>query len=267
MKSIRNNIFTTWPLYLSVFLLILNDHFLKQNYPGWVTGKLSDFSGIFLIILFLRAIYPEHTKKITISIVIIFSCWKSELSQILIDGINSFSYFKIERVIDYSDLIAFVMIPIAHFIFDHKQRFKIKLNIIEYLRIPIFILTIFAITATSIHTPFHKYTIRKESKEQKIDRIKAISVISEVARHHNLLCEKCDANESAGIFKNTEIVLKYTFLLNNRGVEFEITGKSGGLIFGESSLEEMDRIKRSLQDFLSYKFKNLEFVIKLSDER
>ena len=30
----------------SVALLVLNDHLLKQAYPGWLTGKLSDVSGL-----------------------------------------------------------------------------------------------------------------------------------------------------------------------------------------------------------------------------
>ncbi len=36
------------PTFLAaVLLLLLNDHWLKQAYPGWLTGKLSDFAGLF----------------------------------------------------------------------------------------------------------------------------------------------------------------------------------------------------------------------------
>lgn len=31
-----------------VALLAVNDHFLKQAFPGWLTGKLSDFAGVFV---------------------------------------------------------------------------------------------------------------------------------------------------------------------------------------------------------------------------
>ena len=31
---------------LAIALLALNDHVLKQRYPGWWTGKLSDFAGV-----------------------------------------------------------------------------------------------------------------------------------------------------------------------------------------------------------------------------
>jgi hypothetical protein len=36
--------------------LILNDHVLKARYPGWVTGKLSDFAGMVVAPLVLVAI-------------------------------------------------------------------------------------------------------------------------------------------------------------------------------------------------------------------
>jgi len=34
----------TW---LSIVFLFVNDHFLKAVYPSWITGKLSDFAGLF----------------------------------------------------------------------------------------------------------------------------------------------------------------------------------------------------------------------------
>ena len=34
----------TW---LSIALLLVNDHILKVIYPSWITGKLSDFAGLF----------------------------------------------------------------------------------------------------------------------------------------------------------------------------------------------------------------------------
>lgn len=41
---------------LSIFILLLNDHFLKRSVPSWVTGKLSDFAGLFFFPFFLTAI-------------------------------------------------------------------------------------------------------------------------------------------------------------------------------------------------------------------
>jgi hypothetical protein len=41
---------------LAVAGLALNDHYLKYAYPGAVTGKLSDFCGLFFFPLFLCAL-------------------------------------------------------------------------------------------------------------------------------------------------------------------------------------------------------------------
>jgi hypothetical protein len=40
----------------ALFTLALNDHVLKQGWPGWWTGKLSDFAGVVLLPIFLHAL-------------------------------------------------------------------------------------------------------------------------------------------------------------------------------------------------------------------
>jgi hypothetical protein len=42
------------PLF-ALATLMINDHLLKQYYPGWVTGKLSDIAGMVFFPLFLLA--------------------------------------------------------------------------------------------------------------------------------------------------------------------------------------------------------------------
>lgn len=41
----------------AVALLLLNDQVLKAAYPGWLTGKLSDFAGLAFFPLFLQALW------------------------------------------------------------------------------------------------------------------------------------------------------------------------------------------------------------------
>jgi hypothetical protein len=59
----------------SVALLAANDHYLKFKFPGFITGKLSDFSGVFFFPLFLCALFclllngihqssPKQQKKL-----------------------------------------------------------------------------------------------------------------------------------------------------------------------------------------------------------
>jgi hypothetical protein len=41
---------------LAVAVLVINDQILKPNYPSWLTGKLSDFAGLFFFPLFVCAV-------------------------------------------------------------------------------------------------------------------------------------------------------------------------------------------------------------------
>jgi hypothetical protein len=126
----------------------LNDFVLKGLLGNWLTGKLSDFSGLFVFALFWTAFYPKQRTKIIILTGIIFSFWKSPYSQTFIDSWNSLGLLKIHRTVDYTDLIALTVLPIAYF-FDinteNVKTFKIK---------PVYpvLVSAFAFMATSYQT-------------------------------------------------------------------------------------------------------------------
>jgi hypothetical protein len=42
---------------LAVVVLLFNDHWLKQHYPGWLSGKLSDFAGMIFFPLLLQGLW------------------------------------------------------------------------------------------------------------------------------------------------------------------------------------------------------------------
>lgn len=112
---------------LSVILLFINDHFLKLEYHNWLTGKLSDFLGMIIFPLFLAYLFPKlKTNTIPITI-ILFIFWKSPFSQSFINFYNEFAFIKITRVVDYTDLIAFLFLPIPYFFIKNEK----KLNLIK----------------------------------------------------------------------------------------------------------------------------------------
>jgi len=153
----RNSIYTTWPLYLSVVFLILNDHLFKYVFPGLITGKLSDFAGIFLLVLVLRALHPRERVMISMLVIASFTYWKSQYSQTLINLINSYSPLEIVRTVDYSDLVSFVMIPVAHYVYEQRDRYSINVRFAKLLKIPMILVTVIGITGTSVLLPHHKY--------------------------------------------------------------------------------------------------------------
>lgn len=53
MTPRNKHLLLNWVFLPCLLVLALNDHFLKYGYPGWLTGKLSDFAGLLIFPLFL----------------------------------------------------------------------------------------------------------------------------------------------------------------------------------------------------------------------
>jgi len=113
---ILNSIFIT-----GILVLFLNDHIFKFEFPGMLTGKLSDACGIVILPLLLTYIVPkvkEHSVWITM---VLFTYWKSPYSQVVLDLYNQYVPIGISRVIDYSDLLVFVLLPIPYFLLKNDR--------------------------------------------------------------------------------------------------------------------------------------------------
>ncbi|MBQ4819065.1 hypothetical protein [Aquimarina sp. MMG016] len=166
-------------------ILFINDHFLKHYFSNWVTGKLSDFIGILILPFLLTFIFPKFLRWNIIFTGVFFIFWKSPYSQELINFYNTFAIIKISRVIDYTDLIALLTLPLSYSILyklDHLPRIQLKQVIIN----PVFILipSIFILMATSPPLKYyytfsngnlrcHKCSIHiKKSKDQILKELK-----------------------------------------------------------------------------------------------
>lgn len=102
------------PLFLvSLFLLLLNDISLKYEFHNGFTGKLSDLAGLFVFTLFWMAIFPNRKRQVAVITGITFTWWKSSLSSSFIQSWNEVMPLPIARVVDYWDLTALIMLPLA----------------------------------------------------------------------------------------------------------------------------------------------------------
>jgi hypothetical protein len=68
MRNRVLEVFTTWPFVLALVTLLVNDALLKQAYPGFITGKLSDFAGLAVVSLPLFAAVPRHARAIYLAL-------------------------------------------------------------------------------------------------------------------------------------------------------------------------------------------------------
>ena len=106
------------PLFLlGLFVLLANDLYWKAAYHNWLTGKLSDVAGLLVLPVFCFALSSRLSRKI-----VLFGCaafflwWKSPASQPLIDYLNQYLPLPAQRVVDYSDWLALLVLPSAAFI-------------------------------------------------------------------------------------------------------------------------------------------------------
>lgn len=110
--SLRLHLLTSPIFIASLIILLLNDHWAKMAFSNFWTGKISDFAGMFILPLFLLAFFPRYKKEVFALATCFFIWWKSPFSQGVIDWVNG-AGVGISRVVDYADLWALLMLPLA----------------------------------------------------------------------------------------------------------------------------------------------------------
>lgn len=122
----------------------MNDFVLKQQIHNGLTGKLSDFSGLFVFPLFLTALFPKLRSYIYVLVAFTFIFWKSSYSQPLVESWNNLSFFAIGRTVDSGDLFALLVLPFSHAYSRITSR-ALPSRAVIYL---VAIISLFAFTAT-----------------------------------------------------------------------------------------------------------------------
>jgi len=147
----RERILSKWVflgLYLfGLALLLLNDFILKSSYSNAVTGKLSDFAGLFLLPVFLVVISRSKTKILFFLIGTLFVLWKMPVAEGFIEVWNDLFPLTIRRVADPTDFVALLSLPVAYYL--------VKIYEVEYFRsakyIGVALVSLFAFSATSYY--------------------------------------------------------------------------------------------------------------------
>ena len=105
---------------IGLFVLLLNDFYLKAAYGNFVTGKLSDFAGLLIFPMFIAAVFPKLKKQAALITGIGFVIWKLPLFTPVVDLLNQLPLVSIHRVIDYSDYVALLILPVSHYLITAK---------------------------------------------------------------------------------------------------------------------------------------------------
>jgi len=124
--NIRKDLIVNPYFVLGLILLILNDFYFKYEYGNFITGKLSDFAGLFIFPIFVATIIPKSKKSISIIIGIGFIIWKLPLFTPIVEMINQLPFVAIHRVVDYTDYMALLILPLSHYLINYHENSPIK---------------------------------------------------------------------------------------------------------------------------------------------
>ncbi|MDY7394551.1 hypothetical protein UMM65_04815 [Aureibaculum sp. 2210JD6-5] len=132
---------------------------MKYEYHNYLTGKLSDFAGLFAFPYFFSCFLPKKIKSIYILTGILFVFWKSEFSQPLFDVAHA-NGIGINRVVDYSDLFALFILPFSYQYW--KSEFKSVKKMNRIFKPIIIAICCFAFIATSQPRMSHSYDLKSD---------------------------------------------------------------------------------------------------------
>jgi hypothetical protein len=165
--------------------LLLNDFYLKHAFGNVVTGKLSDFAGLFIFPPFLAVFVRRKPHLVYFAVAGAFLVWKSPISEEIISLWNSLSLFRLGRTIDYTDYVALILLPMSYAYFHcltEKAMAKTTWRQASvYCALGI---SIFAFTATSFEEDRHvgidkQYRI-KVTRSEFQRRLESLQSIREV---------------------------------------------------------------------------------------
>lgn len=147
---------------IGLAILLTNDFILKPLFHNFLTGKLSDFAGLFIFPYFFSIFFKKHSKFIYLLTGFLFVIWKSEISDSFILWWNDNIFFEISRVVDYTDLVALLVLPFSYYYITNQSIFR---TAIRYaFSILIGVISIFSFCATS--QPRQKFKLQINTDRQ-----------------------------------------------------------------------------------------------------
>lgn len=152
---------------LSLGTLLLNDHYLKYAHPSWLTGKLSDFSGL-LVLSFVAVWFLEQWFYSRKSLVLIhvacgaaFALWKLLPVEVWLSELLSLTSLPgMSKTPDPTDLMALAVLPLSLSIVDGPEdRIVLAPGILRRIASAIaLVVAAFAIVATTVLPARFVYT-------------------------------------------------------------------------------------------------------------
>jgi len=167
-------------------LLVLNDFALKPLFHNALTGKLSDFAGLFALTLFVATLWPRYRHLAACVIACAFTFWKTTYAQPLIASLNAVSPIAFGRTVDVTDLVALPMVPLAVWAAPRLAPWPLS----RLLQIALVVVALVAFTATS-RSRFIARSTMDVTQQTAVDEPVLQSFFDEIAGERGFRCQVC----------------------------------------------------------------------------
>lgn len=167
-------------------LLVINDVALKPVLRNALTGKLSDFAGLFALTLFVVTLWPRHRRLAAWAITAAFAFWKTTYAEPLIELLNAVSPVAFGRTVDLTDFVALPMIPLAAWAAPRVAPWPLP----KVLQAALVVVALVAFTATS-RARYAARSTMDVTQQAAVDEPVLQSLFDEIADARGLRCQVC----------------------------------------------------------------------------
>lgn len=259
-KTFRPDLITRPAFIVSVAILIVNDFYLKYALSNYLTGKLSDFAGLFAFSYFLACFRVNWCKPIYITTALLFAIWKSKLSDPLLVFMQSLG-IGVSRVPDHSDLFAILILPISFIYFNRQLKEEASWQRASTLFV--FAVSIFAFCATTVlRQPIpvrldsnkeYNLSMTKQQLFQKLTPGFSFSDTLSKNLQDSLFYISFHVTDSRASIKTLTVITEDKNNTVSIKLDSVLMGYMGGRLFGNVPKSDLDKFKAlSIEDFEKY---------------
>jgi hypothetical protein len=209
------------PFIAALALLVANDFALKPLFHNAVTGKLSDFAGLFALTLFLAVLWPRHARMLAAFLAAAFAFWKTSYAEPLIESLNAVSPIAFGRTVDLTDLVALPMVPLGLWAAPRLSPWPSP----RVLQFTLAAVALVAFTATS-RARYAARDTMEMTPEAAIDELVLQRFFDEIADERGLRCQSCVPLSAGRVYVPRAESDVYTLIvkLDAQTLDFTVTG-------------------------------------------
>ena len=237
-------------------LLVINDFALKPLFHNALTGKISDFAGLFALALFAAAWCPRRRAACGGAIAVAFVWWKTEHSQAVIDWLNGVMPFAVGRTVDLTDFIALPAIGLGLWAAPRVESWPLP----RRAQVALAVIAPLAFTATStVDHVSRRTTLALPATAVSGDETTLQELFDDQAQGRGLRCQVCEPLGAGRVYTSESggdiHYLTANYAADTRTVFFEIQGSAQ-----RRGRRDAERFEADIHAALRQRFPDLRMI-------